>query len=173
MSKKKFLSMLGIGLFAVPFLAKDVLADWIFRNETNEYTLNDLVNVPGGSVSRVIKVTLYNPELDSAIIVGTTSYYRVPFNCTITGWYITETSATPVSGSIVLDVWKDTSGNYPPTVADSIAGTEKPTLTTQIQNSDTTLTTWTTSLNSGDYLGIKVDSNTGCKRVELQIEVTT
>jgi len=131
----------------------------------------DLVDYVADRLKRVLKVTLYNPALDTPILINSVSYCRIPFNCTITAWYITETSSTPIAGSIVLDVWKDTSGNYPPTSSDSIAGTEKPTLSTQVMNSDVNLTTWTTSLNEGDYLGIKVDSNAACRRIELQLEV--
>lgn len=162
--------VVGAGLVGVSSMAS--AAPSIFwRDEAG--TLTDLKGGGTGSVTRVISIEVYNSDLTIPIIVGTTSYARVPFDCTITGWYLTETSETPVSGSIVVDVWKDTSGNYPPTSADSIAGSEKPTLVTQAQNSDTTLTTWTTSLNTGDYIGIYVDSNNGCKRIELQLVVTT
>jgi len=63
-----------------------------------------------------------------------------------------------IIGSIVVDVWKDTYANYPPTVADTIAGTEKPTLAAAIKNRDLDLTTWTTACAEGDWIAFNVDS---------------
>ena len=45
-----------------------------------------------------------------------------------------------VSGSIVLDIWKDSFANYPPTVADTITASAKPTLSGAIKSQDGTLT---------------------------------
>lgn len=91
---------------------------------------------------------------------------------TITGWTILEISDTPNSGSIVVDVWKDTYANFPPTVADTIAGTEKPTLSTQTKNQDLTLTTWTTSVAAGDMFKFKVESATGVYKILIIIHIT-
>ena len=63
-----------------------------------------------------------------------------------------------VSGSIVFDIWKDSFANYPPTVADTITASAKPTLSGAIKSQDGTLTGWTTSLNSGDTIFINLDS---------------
>ena len=92
----------------------------------------------------------------------------MPFNCTITGW----TLLADQSGSIVIDVWKDSYGNFPPTVADTIAGTEKPTLASVQKNQDLTLSTWTTGLLQGDVLGFNVDSVTTVTRIALALRVT-
>ena len=63
-----------------------------------------------------------------------------------------------VSGNIVFDIWKDSFANYPPTVADTITASAKPTLSGAIKSQDGTLTGWTTSLNSGDTIFINIDS---------------
>ena len=104
----------------------------------------------------------------SAITTGVKGYVRVPYAMTITEWEL----VADQSGSIVIDVWKDTYANYPPTVADTIAGTEKPTLSTATKNNDTSLSTWTTSVSAGDYIGFKVDSATTVTRVHLSIKGT-
>jgi hypothetical protein len=104
----------------------------------------------------------------SAITTGVKGYLQVPFACTITGWR----ALADQSGSIVVDVWKDTYANYPPTVADTIAGTEKPTLSAVIKNEDTSLSTWTTSVSAGDILGFNVDSVATVTKVTLEILVT-
>jgi hypothetical protein len=104
----------------------------------------------------------------SAITTGLKNYITIPFNCQILEWTI----LSDVSGSIVIDVWKDTFANFPPTVADSIAGTEKPTLSSQDKNQDNTLTTWTTSINQGDILAFYVDSASTLTKVNLALKIS-
>ncbi len=104
----------------------------------------------------------------SAITTGNKGYVTIPYSGTITGWDI----LADQSGSIVIDVWKDTYANFPPTVADSIAGTEKPTLSSQQKNQDNTLTSWTTSVNAGDIIAFNVDSASTVTKVNLTIKIT-
>ena len=104
----------------------------------------------------------------SAIATGVKGYIEVPFAMTITGW----TLVAKESGSIVIDVWKDTYANFPPTVADTIAGTEKPTLSSAQKNQDTSLSTWTTAVAAGDVLGFDVSSATTVTQVTLTIRGT-
>lgn len=89
-----------------------------------------------------------------AIVAGGVAYARVPRAGTIQGWEV----VADVAGSIVVDVWKDTYASFPPTVADTIAGSEKPTLSAAQKAQDASLTTWTPTLAVGDYLAFKVDS---------------
>lgn len=100
---------------------------------------------------------------DSVITTGVKGDIEIPFAMTITGW----TLVADVSGSIVIDVWKDTYANFPPTVADTIAGSEKPTLSSAAKNQDLSLSTWTTSIAAGDILRFNVDSITTCKKITL------
>lgn len=93
----------------------------------------------------------------------------MPFAMTITGWTIVECSDTPVSSSIVVGVWKNTYANYPPTVADTIAGSEKPTLSTGTTGQDLTLTTWTTTVTTGDIIKFNVESVTSAKRIAITV----
>ena len=99
--------------------------------------------------------------------VGSIAYIRVPYSGTIKGWTIT----SDIAGSCVLDVWKDTYANYPPLVADSIAGTEKPTLTAVAKNEDLTLTTWTTSVTAGDIIAVNIDSASTLTKIFLAIHI--
>lgn len=73
-----------------------------------------------------------------------------------------EVTAQP-SGSCVIDIWKDSYANFPPTVADTITASAKPTISGADQSQDSTLTGWTTSVTAGDYLLPNVDS---CSTVE-------
>jgi hypothetical protein len=92
----------------------------------------------------------------------------IPFAMTITSW----TLVADQVGSIVIDVWKDTYANFPPTVGDSIAGSEKPTLSSVIKNQDLTLTTWTTAVAAGDIIRFNVDSASTVTRITLSIAGT-
>lgn len=75
------------------------------------------------------------------------------------------------SGSIVIDVWKDTYANYPPTDADSITASAPPTISSAVKSQDTTLTGWTTAVAAGDTLRFNVDSATTVTRVTLALKV--
>lgn len=104
----------------------------------------------------------------SAITTGVKGYMVLGFTGTIVGWDIVANA----SGSIVIDVWK-AAANTIPTVANTIAGTEKPTLSSQQINSDTALSTWTTSVNKGEVIGFNVDSVATVTRVTLTVRVIT
>lgn len=91
----------------------------------------------------------------------------IPFACTITEW----TLLADVSGSAVVDIWKDTYANYPPTVADTITGSAKPTITAATKGQSSTLTGWTTTISAGDTLRFNVDSVTTIARITLSLKV--
>jgi hypothetical protein len=103
----------------------------------------------------------------SAITAGIKGDVRVDFNCTINGW----TLLADQSGNIVIDIWKDTLANFPPTVADTITASAKPTLSGAEQSEDTTLTGWTTAVAAGDILRVKVDSASTLTRVTLALTI--
>ncbi len=104
----------------------------------------------------------------SVISTGVKGYITIPYDCTITGWDI----FADQSGSCVIDLWKDTYSNFAPTIADTITGTEKPTLTSQQKNQDNSLTSWTTTVNAGDIIAFNVVSATTVTRVNVIIKVT-
>lgn len=103
----------------------------------------------------------------AVITTGVKGDVQVPYDGTIQSWHL----MADQSGSIVIDVWKDVWANYPPTVADTIAGTEKPTLAAATNNEDTNLTTWTTAVTEGDTIRFNVDSVTTVTRVTLVIKI--
>lgn len=104
----------------------------------------------------------------SAITTGVKGYVQVPFACTITK----VTLLGEQSGSIVVDIWKDTYANYPPTVADTITAAAKPTISAATKSEDATLTGWTTSIAAGDVLAFNVDSVTTLELVTLGLDLT-
>lgn len=92
----------------------------------------------------------------------------IPFAATINS----VTLQADQTGSIVIDIWKDTYANFPPTVADSICASAKPTISASNKSLDTTLTGWTTSIAAGDILYFNVDSCSTITNVVLTLKVT-
>jgi hypothetical protein len=76
------------------------------------------------------------------------------------------------SGSIKVDLWKDSYANFPPTDADTITSSTPPTITTATKSTDSTLTSWTTSVSDGDILRINVDSCTTITRCTVSIKIS-
>lgn len=103
----------------------------------------------------------------SAITTGQMGYISIPYDATITKWRL----VADQSGDIEIDLYKDTYGNFPPLVGDSIVGTDKPTLAASDKAESTALTGWTTSVSAGDVIGFTVDSAATVQRVTLVIEV--
>jgi len=90
----------------------------------------------------------------AAITTGAKGFYVAPFKMTITGW----TLVADQSGSIAIDVWKDTYANHPPTDADSIV---TPSITAAIKNQGSGLSL---AVAKGDILRFNVDS---CATIQL------
>ncbi|MGD9724876.1 MAG: hypothetical protein AB7V39_00510 [Nitrospiraceae bacterium] len=122
---------------------------------------------PGSSAEiRNRQLTVVFDGLGSVVSTGPKQVYlRVPYNMTITGWEL----VADQTGSIVVDIWKDTYANFPPTVADTITGSEKPTLVGQLKNQDLSLTSFSTNLTAGDYLEFNVDSASTVTKVILTL----
>ena len=100
---------------------------------------------------------------------GVAGFVQVPFACTITAARL----LADQSGAIVVDIWKDTYANYPPTDADTITSATPPTIAASgVKSEDTTLTSWTTAISAGDILGFNVDSCTTIERVTVSLTVT-
>lgn len=89
------------------------------------------------------------------------SYYR------ILGWKI----LGDVSGSIVIDIWRDTYTNYPPTNADSITASAPPTVSGAAKGSSSTLTGWSDYLEPSDTLRFNIDSVSSFTRVCLALHL--
>lgn len=139
-------------------------------------------NVSGGSASPVAAtaaqvitalamtstITFIIDGVGATIATGIKGDLEIPFACTITR----ATLLADQTGSIVVDIWKDTYANYPPTVLDTITASAKPTISSGVKSQDSTLTGWTTSIVAGDTLRFNVDSVTTVQRVTLSLKVT-
>lgn len=122
-----------------------------------------------------IAIEHFGINIDEGGVVSTGYKGRliIPYAGTITGWTILEISETPITGDIVVDVLLGTYANYDttPTFA-SIAGTEKPTLSTAVKNQDLALSTWTTAVAAGDIIQFSVDSAATVEKVYVSIHIT-
>jgi hypothetical protein len=104
----------------------------------------------------------------AAITTGVKADILIPYACTITAARL----LADQTGSVVLDLWKDTYANFPPTAGDSVTASAKPTLSAASKAEDSTLTGWTTSLAAGDYLRVNVDSVATITRVTLALSIS-
>jgi len=75
------------------------------------------------------------------------------------------------SGSIVVDIWKDTYANFPPTDADTITASAPPTISSAQKSQDAILTGWTKAISAGNILAFNVDSCTTITRVTISLKV--
>lgn len=104
----------------------------------------------------------------SVLTTGVKLDLQIPYSCTITQ----VDALADQSGSIVVDIWKDSYANYPPTDADSITASAPVTITATVKSSDATLTGWTTSITAGDTLRFNIDSVSTVQRLEILLYVT-
>jgi len=106
----------------------------------------------------------------ASITSGVKGYVRVPYNCTITKAEMVAND----TGTVTVQVWKDSYAAFPPTSADAIYLSTPPNITSNFKSTDSTLSGWTTSLSEGEYLAFNVPSaSTGSlTRVTLTLAVT-
>jgi hypothetical protein len=107
----------------------------------------------------------------STLAAGVYCDVEIPYACTITAWRL----LADQTGSIVIDIWRDSYANFPPTDADAMPGTGKePTLSSAIKAEDTNVTDWTTDdIAAGDILRFNIDSASTVTRVLLSLRITT
>ena len=135
----------------------------IYDTNTGSF-VNGSIAALGGSIASIVYV------IDGGGVVltpGIKGDLEIPFACQI----LRATLLADQVGSIVVDVWSDVFGNYPPTVADSITGAAPPTIVGATKSQDTTLTGWTTAVAAGNTLRFNVNSVATIQRVTLSLEV--
>jgi len=103
----------------------------------------------------------------SAITTNSNIDIEVPFACTLKS----ATLLANTTGSITVDIWKDTYANYPPTDADTIVSNSSLLISASTQGVDSTLAGWTTSFAKGDVLRFNVDSCTDIERCLVSLKV--
>ena len=143
--------------FAAPGAAGDALI------KGTALTITEMpANVPISSLTFIIDGG------GSAITTGIKGDLEIPFACTINQ----VTMLADQSGSIVVDIWKQAYADYPPEDANSITASAVPTITTDTDSQDSTLSGWTTAIAAGDTLRFNVDSVTDIERLTISLKVT-
>jgi hypothetical protein len=122
-----------------------------------------VVTIPGGGGTGTIYAVVDGGGV--ALGAGIMGDVSLPFAGTITGYTLLADQA----GNLVLDLWKDTYANFPPTVADTITAAAKPTLAAAAKTQDSTLTGWSKAIVAGDVLRFVIDSVATITRFTLAI----
>lgn len=128
-------------------------------------------SVTVAKLAAAVKVLTLNFVIDgggSVITTGVKGDIVIDFDFTINQ----VTLLADQSGSIVIDLWKDTYANFPPTVADTITAAAKPTISAATKSQDATLTGWNVTGNAGDIIRVNVDSISTCTRVLVSLKVS-
>lgn len=92
----------------------------------------------------------------------------IPYNCTITKVTVLTSGGT---GSCVIDIWKSTFANYPPSSLNTICGGSKPSITNDVKYQDSTLSDWTLNLLANDILVFNLSSVSGTFKI-INITIT-
>jgi len=115
----------------------------------------------------IVSLTFVIDGGGAVISTGQKGHLEIPFSGTIQR----VTMAADQSGSIVVNIWKDTYANFPPTVGDGICGSAKPTISSAQKSQDSTLSGWTKTISAGDILAFNVDSCSSITRVTISLKV--
>lgn len=102
---------------------------------------------------------------------GVKGFFEVGSGCVITAVTVLSTDPDVTPGSCVIDLWKAPYTNYPPTAADSITASARPTLVDAVKSQDTALVGWTTTIAAGDVLACVVLSASGLRRLAVTLTV--
>jgi len=103
----------------------------------------------------------------NAITTGLKGFLPIDFAHTIQQWSI----VGDASGSVVIDIWRDTYANFPPTDADSITASAQPTISSAQKGQSSTLTGWSTTGAANTVYGINIDSVSTFKQLTLVLKV--
>jgi hypothetical protein len=118
-----------------------------------------------GSTTLVFRLQLILDGGGAAITTGVKGDIVIPAACTLIPNAVILADA---SGSISVDVWRDTYANYPPTSGDSITGGNPLVLASQAKNTNN-LAGWTTALAADDVLRFNVTSAATVQRVTISL----
>lgn len=128
-------------------------------NDGSGVAANPTIFLTGSATKRQFGITIDGGG--SAITTGIKGYIRIPQDMAITGWDI----VADVAGDIVVDAWKDSYANFPPTVADTFVAGVKPTLSTVDKNTFSFVIP--VLVSEGDYVAFNVDSAATVTRVHV------
>jgi len=138
----------------------------VTTTEIADGTIDD-GDISSSADTRIAAIEVIIDGGGSEITTGVKADIEVPFNCTI----LQATALADQTGSIQVDIWKDTYANFPPTDADSITGSNPISISSSNKSQDSTLSGWTTTISAGDILRFNVDSCSTITRCTISLKV--
>ena len=127
----------------------------------------------GGTSLGSIFITLYDGGSNLTTGIKDTPAY-IPYDGTATGWEMLAYNSSNVlmTASCVVDILQGRFATLPLSGSNSMAGSEKPTLTNQSSSFSSSLSTWT-SITAGDYVQAEIESvSTGVAKIVIAIKTT-
>jgi hypothetical protein len=126
--------------------------------------MNKIDNFAGALQYTTIEILMGDGTSD--ITPGIAAYIEMPYTFTVTSVSIFANT----SGSLTVDIWKDTYANYPPTDLDSVTSATPPTLFKQNKYRDVALSGWTVTWNKDDIVAINIDFAEGVTMATLSLK---
>ncbi len=159
------------GNSAIPSLTQSDGTTWDIPIATFTITTGGVIGALT-DVREFTRETTINIGIDGAGAVISTGVkyaagFDVPAPCFLLEW----SAVADQSGSIVVDFWKDTYANWPPTNADTITGADEVTISAATKGQNTSPTDWTRVWAKGDRIIPNVDSVTTIEAVQITLRV--
>lgn len=120
----------------------------------------------GTSGSNTDGTIVFGWNAGTSTITASDQEIYLPFAGTIESWTILSDKTASVS----IDLWVDTYANYPPTVDDTICGSNYVALSSANKNTDSTLTDWEKTFSAGDIMKAHINSIALASRLTLVIK---
>jgi len=132
--------------------------------------VNSFGHITAGSVVNIYdSLSFIIGDGATAITTGSKGCLEVPFNFRLGSWRV----VGDISGCIVVDVWKSTYAGFPPTINNTISGSNTTiTITGSQKAENTTLLGWSASsisMNRGDWLSYVVTSASSMTRATVSL----
>ncbi len=103
----------------------------------------------------------------SALSTGTKAYVKIPYGGTLQGWSLI---GSPASSSVTCDIYRAANAAGLPTLSIVGGSGTKPALSTAVENSSTSFTSWTsTTLTANDNLAVNLSGITTCTYLSLTL----
>ncbi len=118
----------------------------------------------------IIDINFVIDGAGSTVTTGLKGYLQMNQTLSI----VSATLLADQSGSVVVDIFKCTYAAFDvsthPVSGDKITSSTPPTISTAVKSTDSTLTSWTTTITAGDILAYNVNSATTITRVTVNLK---
>jgi len=98
---------------------------------------------------------------------GVVASVVIPYDCVIQEIIL----LGDTTGSVSIDIWKDTYANYPPTIDDTILPETHPAISEDIKYKDNTLEGWNTTISAGDILTFYIESVADITKLTIYLKL--